>query len=144
MLRRAAWLTGVLVLVLLLALGGAAGAKKRKKKKRPTHAFTTHATLEFTPPETFTGTVSATGQPKSDREMCVQGRAVTLLYYGPNAAPVAALGIDKTDSNGRYRFDSKPFAFPGGYQLVVERLEIKGRKGKLTKCSPAETPVRSV
>jgi hypothetical protein len=91
MLRRAVWLTGVLVLVLLLALGGAAGAKKRKKKKRPTHAFTTHATLEFTPPETFTGTVSATGQPKSDREMCVQGRAVTLLYYGPNAAPRSRL-----------------------------------------------------
>jgi hypothetical protein len=144
MLRRAAWLTGVLVLVLLLALGGAAGAKKRKKKKRPAHAFATHATLEFTPPGTFTGTVSATGQPKSDREMCVQGRAVTLLYYGPNAAPVAVLGIDKTDSKGRYRFDSRPFAFPGGYQLVVERLEIKGRKGKLTKCSAAETPVRYV
>jgi hypothetical protein len=144
MLRRAAWLTGVLVLVLLLALGGAAEAKKKKKKKRPTFSFTTHATLEFTGPGTFTGTVSAGGQPKSERAKCVEGRTVILYYYGPNAAPVTVLGIDKTDSNGRYRFQSEPFAFPGGYQLVAERLEMKLRKGKRIHCSAADTPVKSV
>ena len=136
-------LTGVVAIAFLLALSGAAGAKKKKKKK-PSRVYTTHATLEFTPPGTFSGTVSASGKPRADRGRCVEGRTVTLLYFGPNGAPVAVLGIDKTNSRGRYLFNSQPFAFSGGYQLVVERQEIKGRRGKVTKCTATETPVRSV
>jgi hypothetical protein len=133
-----------MILVLLLALGGAAGAKKKKKKKRPSHSFTTHATLEFNAPGTFSGTVSASGNPKADRGLCTDGRTVTLFYYGPGGVPPTVLGIDKTNSDGKYRFTSQPFAFSGSYQLVADRLEIKGRRGKLTKCSAAESPVRSV
>lgn len=69
---------------------------------------------------------------------------MSVLYFGPGGAQVAVLGIDKTNGKGVYRFNSEPFAFPGGYQLIVERLESKGRRGKVTKCSAAETPVRSV
>ena len=133
-------LTGVLAIAFLLTLSGAAGAKKKK----PSRVYATHATLEFTPPGTFSGTVSASGKPRADRGRCVEGRTVTLLYFGPHGAPVAVLGIDKTNSKGRYLFNSQPFAFSGGYQLVVERQEIKGRRGKVTKCTATETPVRSV
>ena len=133
-------LTGVVAIAFLLALSGAAGAKKKK----PSRVYATHATLEFTPPGTFSGTVSASGKPRADRGRCVEGRTVTLLYFGPHGAPVAVPGIDKTNSKGRYLFNSQPFAFSGGYQLVVERLEIKGRRGKVTKCTATETPVRSV
>jgi hypothetical protein len=132
-------LIGVVALAALLVFAAAAPAGKKRLR-----VYTTHATLRFTSPDTFTGKLWASGRPKADRRKCTKGRTVTLLYYDPSGTPPAVLGIDKTNRKARYEFTSRPFAFSGGYRLSVGAVRIKGHGGMLTKCRETKTPIQQV